>query len=34
MFSQLALENILFEELKLKSKVTFYNNGSTIAKTI
>jgi hypothetical protein len=34
MFSQIALENILFEELKLKSKTSFYNNGSTIAKTI
>lgn len=34
MFSQIALENILFEELKLKSKTNFYNNGNTIAKTI
>lgn len=33
-FSQIALENILFDELKLKSKTMFMNSGNAIAKAI
>ena len=34
MFSQIALENILFDELRLKSKTSFFNSGNSIFKEI
>lgn len=33
-FSQIALESILFDELKLRKHITFYNSGTSIAKQI
>jgi translation elongation factor EF-G len=33
-FSQITLENILFDELKLRNQTSFFNSGSSIAKAI
>jgi hypothetical protein len=33
-YSQIALEHILFNELKLKNRISFYNSGSTMAGAI
>jgi CheY-like chemotaxis protein len=33
-YSQIALEHILFNELKLKNRISFYNSGITIAGAI
>ena len=33
-FSQITLENILFDELKLRKHTTFFNSGTSIAKSI
>ena len=33
-FSQITLENILFDELKLRKQTTFFNSGTSIAKSI
>ena len=33
-FSQIALESIFYDDLKLRSHVTFFNNGNSIAKAI
>lgn len=33
-FTQITLENILFDELKLRKHTTFFNSGTSIAKSI
>ena len=33
-YSQITLENILFDELKLRKHTTFFNSGTSIAKSI
>lgn len=33
-YQQIALEDILFNELKLKKRISFHNGGKSIQKTI